>query len=64
MGLHTLLCAWSCQASPSVGAASTTQVNQPVFVLVAVVLLLGLLVAFSRGRRLPARAPPVPLSLR
>ena len=58
--MHSLLCAWSCQANPSVETTPSGQTDQPFLPLAGLVPVTFLFVLFSRRGSTPSRAPPAP----
>lgn len=58
MDMHSLLCAWSCHANPSVEAAPSGQTDQPFLPFAGFVPVAFLLVLSSRQGSTPSRAPP------
>ena len=58
MAMHSLLCAWSCQANPSVEATPSAQTDQPFLSLAGLVMAAFPFVLFSRRGSTPSRAPP------
>ena len=58
MPMHSLLCAWSCQANPSVEATPAGQTDQPFLPLAGLVMAALPYVLLSRRDSTPSRAPP------
>lgn len=63
-GVHTLLCAWACQANPPVALSSLGVQAQPVLLLVGMVVASFLLQPFTQQERIRSRSPPSQLRSR
>jgi hypothetical protein len=59
---HSLLCAWSCQANPSVEAAVSCEGSRPPLLLFGFVLSACVTILFFRRGATPSRAPPASAS--